>query len=178
MIFVVGTGRSGTSTVARILHFDDICCMGHKFPKANEYNPRGYYEDYHTRHKLQHLLLAGQTKKFIAGMEKYHKDNHCTCDIVGYKKPELCDVDRKVWVALNPEAVYWAIRDEDLVIDSLERFMKRSGRVKWNREVCEENYHYRMAAIKKNLGGLPFLKIIDFGREKRSDQWVRDKLYL
>ncbi len=45
MILVLGPGRSGTSTVARILHTKLGVCMGRRFREPNEANTAGYYED-------------------------------------------------------------------------------------------------------------------------------------
>ncbi len=42
---VVGTGRCGTSTVARLMHTKLNIFMGEKFGPADVYNPDGYYED-------------------------------------------------------------------------------------------------------------------------------------
>lgn len=42
---VIGTGRCGTSTVARILHEKLGVCMGHSFIPPDKNGPDGYYED-------------------------------------------------------------------------------------------------------------------------------------
>ena len=42
---VVGTGRSGTSTVARVMHEKLGISMGNEFVPSNEFNEKGYYED-------------------------------------------------------------------------------------------------------------------------------------
>ncbi len=42
---VIGTGRCGTSTVARILHDKLGIYMGESFLQPDEHNPDGYYED-------------------------------------------------------------------------------------------------------------------------------------
>ena len=45
MILVLGTGRSGTSTVARLLHTKCSVSMGLRFKDPDSANPLGYYED-------------------------------------------------------------------------------------------------------------------------------------
>lgn len=45
MILVLGTGRSGTSTVARLLHTELGVSMGTRFRDPDSANPKGYYED-------------------------------------------------------------------------------------------------------------------------------------
>ena len=44
-ILVVGPGRCGSSTTARLLHTRMGVCMGARFQKPDESNPKGYYED-------------------------------------------------------------------------------------------------------------------------------------
>ncbi|HYM16896.1 MAG TPA: sulfotransferase [Dehalococcoidia bacterium] len=44
MILVCGTGRSGTSAVARLLHESGLA-VGHDLIPADEFNPEGYYEE-------------------------------------------------------------------------------------------------------------------------------------
>jgi hypothetical protein len=45
MYLVIGTGRSGTSITARLLHTRLNVFMGHDFVPANKHNEQGYYED-------------------------------------------------------------------------------------------------------------------------------------
>jgi hypothetical protein len=42
---VVSGGRTGSSTVARLLHEEMNINMGPKFSPGDEFNPKGYYED-------------------------------------------------------------------------------------------------------------------------------------
>jgi len=42
---VIGTGRSGTSTVARVLHEKLNVFMGYHFPETTDQNPKGFWED-------------------------------------------------------------------------------------------------------------------------------------
>ncbi|KKN11705.1 hypothetical protein LCGC14_1023770 [marine sediment metagenome] len=45
MILVLGTGRSGTSTIARLLHTELGVSMGTRFKDPDSANAKGYYED-------------------------------------------------------------------------------------------------------------------------------------
>ena len=53
-VIVVGTGRSGTSSVARILHEKLEVCMGHHLKMQA---PGGAYEDY-LAHGLNRMVAA------------------------------------------------------------------------------------------------------------------------
>lgn len=44
-ILVVGPGRCGSSTVARLLHTRLGVCMGYRFQMPDEFNEGGYFED-------------------------------------------------------------------------------------------------------------------------------------
>jgi hypothetical protein len=55
---VIGCGRSGTSTVARILHEHFKINMGDNLVPADDVNPKGYYED-ETFHYANRKLTRG-----------------------------------------------------------------------------------------------------------------------
>ena len=60
-IFVIGTGRSGTSTVARLLHDNFDINMGDNFRPANDDNPSGFYEDLDLK-RLNDRMLTSQMR--------------------------------------------------------------------------------------------------------------------
>ena len=59
---VIGTGRSGSSTVAGILHNKMGIFMGQEFRKPNEKNPDGFWED---------VEFASPNWKFLNGKINY-----------------------------------------------------------------------------------------------------------
>ena len=59
---VLGTGRSGTSVVAGIMHNKMGIFMGHEFPPHNETNPDGFWED---------IEFYNANKEFVFGAIKY-----------------------------------------------------------------------------------------------------------
>lgn len=59
---VIGTGRSGSSTVARILHNEMDVFMGHEFRKPDKKNPNGFWED---------VEFASPNWKFLNGKIDY-----------------------------------------------------------------------------------------------------------
>lgn len=72
MFIVTGSGRSGTSAVARVLHESGIY-MGQKLFLATQYNPKGYYEDRAVR-ELNDSILAdcgiSPSKTLLARMRR------------------------------------------------------------------------------------------------------------
>ncbi len=71
MILVLGTGRSGTSTVARLLHTELGVSMGTRFKEPDSANVKGYYEDLdfleiNTDETLGHDLRAERISHLFA----------------------------------------------------------------------------------------------------------------
>jgi hypothetical protein len=176
MIFVTGTGRSGTSVVAQVIHASGIACMGHVFPPHDDYNVNGYYEEIYIRHKCQHFLLDGKHGRFEREVKWYHRNIwKCNHPVLGYKKPDLIDVRRGIWQAYKPLAVYVVTRSEEQVVKSLYDFVGRSGEQKWTWEQTQKVYQQRMKAIEKNLLGLPFVKVLDLS-QPRSEEWILEEV--
>jgi hypothetical protein len=82
---VVGTGRSGTSTTARILHEMGIC-MGHHLKMAKD----GHHEDY-LAHGLNLMICYGSVTP--ARWLQVMSDSHANC---------------KRWGAKDPWFLYWS----------------------------------------------------------------------
>lgn len=68
MIIVLGPGRSGTSTVARILHNHLGISMGVRFREPNEANPSGYFEDLDFR-DLNEAILTNKLDPMVQNYE-------------------------------------------------------------------------------------------------------------
>lgn len=62
MILVLGVGRSGSSTVARLLHTKVGVSMGTRFRDPDEANPLGYYEDLDFLEVNTDATLHGDTR--------------------------------------------------------------------------------------------------------------------
>lgn len=88
MIFVVGPGRSGTSTVARILHEKLGVSMGESFRDPDDTNPQGYYEDLSFKDLNMRMLSGGIPldiwKSNLKALMSQRKE---PC---GLKDPRLC----------------------------------------------------------------------------------------
>jgi len=178
MIFVVGTGRSGTSTVARLVHQSGRACMGHNFVSPDRLNPDGYWEDMTVRKSIR-SLIKGDIERFLEKLHAAHEEYGCKADNIGFKHPLLFEVPRQVWMDLSNKDpglfLYWAIRPEELVIPSAVRVWVFRGQRRKGDKEARTLYHNRMGALEKNVRGLPFAKIIDFS-EPRTDAWVLSKL--
>ena len=89
-VIVVGTGRSGTSTVARILHERLGVCMGHHMKMQS---PGGAYEDY-LAHGLNRMIVATALSagEWLRVMSNCH---------------EKCER----WGAKDPWFLYWPISE-------------------------------------------------------------------
>ena len=57
--FVLGPGRSGTSTVARILHNHFNISMGEHFRVTDEHNIKGYFEDLEFKNPNELFINSG-----------------------------------------------------------------------------------------------------------------------
>ena len=62
-IIVLGSGRSGTSTVARLCHTRIGVCMGHVLKQGDPLNPNGYYEDWISHSMIQ--MMVKQLRKLF-----------------------------------------------------------------------------------------------------------------
>ena len=125
-VIIVGSGRSGTSTVAGICHEDLGICMGHFLKSPDFMNTKGYYEDL-ISHALVRTMGDGSysAEVYLTLMNHFH--NNCLswgakdpwflyCPLVTLQKltPKLCIVTTrelnatvdswlKLWKAQNPD---------------------------------------------------------------------------
>lgn len=173
MIFVLGSGRSGTSSVARVLHENSIACMGHKFAGSDSSNLLGYWEDLEIRQKYMPEFISGAWQTFIANVQGYHTTNEeaCKSTLLGYKHPMLCEIQREIWLALQPTIIYWCTRSKKQVIASM---VKKGGKRR-HHKMAIDFYNFRMHALENNIEGLPFVKKLDF-EEYRTDKWILNQI--
>ncbi len=120
-IFVIGTGRSGTSTIAKLLHKKLHVCMGHQFREANEFNPDGFYEDI-KRSKLLDDFIRGRINldDWLNGLP--HK---CGSTLWGFKHPRLLELSTDAILAAEPSLIVRTYRPERLVVPSLVRSVEQ-----------------------------------------------------
>lgn len=174
MILVLGTGRSGTSAVARVLHQNNIACMGHSFPVSDLHNPLGYYEDLIVKNQFLHHLIQDNPTRFTQQVTEYHAKQYCNTTVLGFKHPTLCSVERDTLIALNPLAIFWCTRKKEQVIKSLlNRQQARYGFASLH--LAKTFYKDRMDDLTYNVEGLPFVHKIDLSIH-RTDEWIKKQI--
>ncbi len=165
MIFVTGTGRSGTSITAEILHETGVC-MGHDLNVQ--------CEDMIIRHQHLGKLLRGKVQSFIQAIQDVHKDAGCKAKEIGFKHPLLCGVSQVTWLELNPRVIYLCTREKKATIKSMVNFRKGKQKIA-SYPLVESFYLKRINQIKSNILGLDFLKVLDYS-ERRSTAWILREL--
>lgn len=159
---IVGTGRCGTSTVARILHENLGVYMGEYFQPPDKGNPQGYYEDqefvslnyqlYSAGIDYQHWL--GQT----VGLIKKRQLMRVPWGIKSLRIVELFGMYLGLFD--NPKIIL-CTRDREDTIESILRSFKS------NRKNANRLYVIRTTLIRRFLTGRDYLEI-DF-TERRNE---------
>lgn len=99
---VVGTGRSGTSFVAKVCHEELGICMGHYLKQANVCNPKGFYEDL-LSHGMMELAISG-----AISVEEYQFNllkSHENCKHWGFKDPRFLELPISSMIQLVPQLI-------------------------------------------------------------------------
>lgn len=167
MILVVGPGRCGTSTVARILHEDLGVHMGNSFREPDEQNPYGYYEDVAFRN-LNAGFLEG-TVPFPQFVDRLHTlITSRRGRPWGVKDPRLCYL-APYYLAACPErtTIIRCRRPAGEVARSMSRCYGWT-----DREALEETQ--RRDYLLDLLDWRPLLDVLFY--EPRSDDSVRAEL--
>lgn len=125
-VVVVGTGRSGTSTVARILHERIGVCMGHYLKSPGSANPEGYYEDY-----LEHglMLMVAQDITGIDELMRCVSQSHKDCERWGFKDPWFIHLPQQAMKMINPRVVIRTWRPLEATVKSWMRKEITAGRM-------------------------------------------------
>lgn len=159
-IIVIGTGRSGTSTMAGILYFLGVK-MGKNFVPANDRNPVGYFENKDVVDKIKKIKNGGTGfHKVIAELNDYAKPTPW-----GVKVPRLVDFIDELKEAF-PKAQYVIItRGKQKTLNSMMKTMSE--------ELANETYERRVAAVKDIVENQNF-KTQVFRLQEISTTRVRD----
>jgi len=166
---VVGTGRSGTSTVARLLHENMGINMGAEFKPPTSHNPKGAYED---------VEFVIPTARYINGKMSFNDwDNHTRSVIRkrleagkpwGVKDPALAHILGQFLMYLDEPKIIRCKRDKKLAVDSFRRCYG------WTKRYAEGIYDSREIMLDNTLRRIDHLPI-DFGDK---DQVPDDSLLL
>jgi len=124
-VIVVGTGRSGTSTVARILHEHFHICMGHYLKPPDHANPLGFYEDFLVHGLLQQVVEGGMSPSIVL-----HNLNlmHAGCEVWGLKNNWILEGPLALLQTLAPELVIRTWRPLGKTVQSWVQKEVRRGR--------------------------------------------------
>ena len=125
---MLGTGRCGTSTVARILHTKLGVNMGDSLSHPDEANPQGGYED---------LDISKPNKLFISGYINFPYWNKLICDLLtqkatrgitwGIKDPTICHLLGFYLAMWKVPKLVLCERPRSLVIPSLVKWYGFTG---------------------------------------------------
>jgi len=157
-VLVVGTGRSGTSTVARVLHNHLNINMGNRFRDPDISNSKGYWEDLDFKEANEYLLdqyisfavWSDQVKKLI-------RERNNSYENWGFKDPRLCYLLGLYMTFIKDPIIIRCKRDEESIIKSLMKNYKWSSKMA-TEEVQRRNHYLDNVLVNKN----PF--IINFSR--------------
>lgn len=162
-IFVMGTGRSGTSTVARLLHTEFDVCMGQRFRDPDEFNPMGYYEDLDLKNLNEQFLSGTLTfPAFATALENELMHPWRRNTNWGLKDPRLCELGGFYFAQLDP-IVIRCTRSKEQVVASLQKCYG------YAEDVASKIFEGRENALD-NLLRHRHVKLISFDQLKSDEQ--------
>lgn len=162
---VVGTGRSGTSTTARILHEKLNIFMGDEFVPANDTNKAGFYEDLGF-YRFNNDFLNNNTTygRWLWHMLKFIEDRRKLGKPWGIKYSRMPNIMGFYLSLIDNPLIIYCYRDVSQVIKSLKRCYGHDD------QRAKNLYYGRTEIIKRLLKGRGYLKI-DFSN-KLSDEEI------
>lgn len=158
MIIVLGTGRCGTSTIARLLHTKLNISMGERFREADDSNLNGFYEDLDFR-DLNHHVLNGNCSGF-------EKELHCRVtkrrerwggELWGVKDPRICNLWR--WYKRYDAQYIVCTRQPEQIVRSM------TSNYGWSELDSQRLAAFRLHCIRLLLEGKDALRI-DFSTKR------------
>jgi hypothetical protein len=171
-IVVVGTGRSGTSTTARLLHQKCGVRMYEKqFLPPDAWNPHGYFED----RKIKHLNKAATTGAITGKTWRDQMYAHMRAEesAWGFKLQPLAPLGVNfILDAMDPMCVIACVRDRTKTAESI-RHWRRQGKHQGSAD-AEMKYDIRETAMKTLLHGHVVLWL-DFSFE-RAESYILPRI--
>lgn len=161
MIIVLGPGRCGTSTIARLLHNSVGVTMGTRFRGPDKSNPKGFFEDLDF-HDLNHAVLSNQM-----GVDNFEQriDNlvRSRTGLYGIKDPRICHL----WQTYGKYTARYIVctRRPQLIVKSM---MTNYG---WSEAECKQVILTRLNGIGLLLEGRDALRI-DFSYSRNETELI------
>ena len=166
---VVGTGRSGTSTVARVMHEKLGISMGNEFVPSNEFNEKGYYEDV----DFYRANLAFYDNQLFFGdwvcqIREILRERYKAGKPWGFKDSRMASLLGAYFTFLNEPKVIRCKRDSELVIASMIRCYG------WSESKAKSVCESRETALDRVLVGRNQKDIltIHFGENHLPDEMI------
>ena len=177
-VLVMGVGRSGTSTVARILNNCFGVCMGHDFSKTTPAQPNGTFDSRSVNLATKKLLREGNTKNWLDVYGNMH--NGCKSELHGVKVTHLAGMTPVMLRGINPKLVIVCTRDRKLTIASLQKWrgvISQAASSYTNADTWEAFFDNRTRAIERMEQGTryPFYTVW-FGHKLRDDAEIVSEL--
>jgi len=165
-VFVLGTGRCGSSTTAKVLHTRLNVPMGQRFKKPDENNPDGTFEDLDFV-EANRAVLNGFIN-FPDWLSIVSKRSEERSGSWGLKDPRLCYL-LPYYLALRPDArLIVCRRNSETVVSS---WLRCYGGIK---ETIETEIERRKIFLGAFLKDRNFITL-DFN-EPRSEDWIEEQL--
>jgi hypothetical protein len=172
-VVVVGTGRSGTSTVARILHDKFGVCIGH-FMRLHTIHD--YHEDL-LAHALNRML--GQRAVSVIDWRVALAKSHARCEDWGFKDPYFLYVAPSDIKAIQPRLFIRTWRPVEQTVESWLRHNEKLGgrgdtpdnRILFHR-ICME----REMLMDWKLEGYPVVTIRFDTNERSTDEEIAEQI--
>ncbi len=166
-VLVLGVGRSGTTTVARVLHERFGVCFGHHHTMYKWFRKERVYEDRHLKRKLEIVKRLGGVgwKSWLRVYALAHAD--CTAEYTGAKILDLVYMPVEAFEYVAPRLIVRTYRPFESCVESWGRYNKRSR--KWN----EARYVEREGLLSSLEDRVPMIRM-EFEPEKK--KWVDDEV--
>lgn len=167
---VIGTGRSGTSTVARILHENLGVFMGSEWSELTESNPLGAYEDQEFTSLQKKLFFQNMPyKEWHEAIWDFIRKRRAMGKPWGIKDP-LLSHNLGIFLSFfkNPRIIL-CDRRPDLVIASLQKWYDFSP------EYAKQFHDMRKTQLERVLQGREYLRLA-FDEEKIPDKIIEQRL--
>lgn len=175
LVMVLGCIRTGTSTVARILHENLGICLGHAFSPFDDLNPEGYYEDILTLKWSSLLCIGGCTpNQFKSYMEDTHRLASCKKPVAGIKHPRLSVANSNIIKRIAPYKIIVTNRQPaEAVIKSIMTYTRqREEIVGYTEESATELYRLYMECLAE----VKDKHVINIGPGRTPDSVIEEQL--